>query len=338
MMVAIRCGYSGDIAGPVTVPFDRTEFLIGATAGVIALALGLLLAAGWRSHRPLPVGGLLLGVAAVAGLSRAETLCPGVVLPRGLVAGLMALAVAGCVVTALRVHPFVASPLAVPGAYLIATQGELVDVRWIRIFVGAAVVIGGGLVADFDRRFRRSALAPVLVAVSAVGVFYTVPDTEEAMVLVGAALPIGLLGWPLPLASLGTAGSFVATGLLSWTVAAGGWGRQSSIVGGVACLGLLVVEPGGRLLRRAFGARVSPLVPRRSAWWGFPVVIGVHLGLVYVPSRVAGLQATVARAVAIALGAGVLGVATMACLGDRPVAALALRRREAGQAGAAGEE
>ena len=74
MMVATRCGYSAPVAGPVTVPLDRTEFLVGAMAGVIALALGLLLAAGWRTRRPLPVGGLLLGVAGVAGLSRAETL------------------------------------------------------------------------------------------------------------------------------------------------------------------------------------------------------------------------------------------------------------------------
>jgi len=170
--------------------------------------------------------------------------------------------------------------------------------RWVQLLVGAAIVLGSWLVADFDARWRRQGLGPVLLAASAAGVYSTVPDTEQALLALGVALPLALLGWPWPLASLGRAGAYTATGVLLWVVAAGGSGRGSAVVGGVACLGLLAVEPVARLLDPD---RQSVLGHLPDGRWGAAAVALLHLGLVYLAARVAGLRPTVATAVTIAL-------------------------------------
>jgi hypothetical protein len=85
-----------------------------------------------------------------------------------------------------------------------------------------AVAGGGALVADFDARWSSPPLGPALIVVSLAGVFITVPETKEALPVLGAALSLLLIGWPVNLASLGAGGSFAATGLLAWTTAQGG--------------------------------------------------------------------------------------------------------------------
>jgi hypothetical protein len=180
------------------------------------------------------------------------------------------------------------------------------------IMAGAAAVAAGALLADFDRR-RRDGLAMPLLAVSLAGVWATVPDVESAVVVLGAALPPALLGWPSPLArnglvSLGAAGALAAAGLLVWVVATDGAGRPGSVVGGLACLGVLGVEPLARRLGgRGPGGPPLPALPLAAA----------HLALVAVAARVVGRRETVAEALPLALLALAVAVA---------VAVLALRR------------
>lgn len=298
----------------MTIPFRETEFLVGAGLGLCASLIGVAAALIAQRWRPLPIAGLLFGVAGVVALGQAARLRPNLVLPEGLVVGLAALAAAGVIADILRAPPLLAWLLALPGALEIVRRGELVDVRWVRYLAVAIAVLGGSVLADFDRRWRRTGATPVLVAVSAVGLFYTLPDVEEAMVFLGVALGIALLGWPWPLASLGRPGSFVVAGFLAWTVVAGGYGRQSSIIGGAACLGLLVVEPLARTIGLAFrGRQVATLVGhvRRS---NVPAAVLLHLGLVYVASRVAGLRTTVAPAAVIALIEGIVATVFVAWL------------------------
>jgi hypothetical protein len=175
----------------------------------------------------------------------------------------------------------------------------------------AVAVAAGALLADFDLR-RRDGLALSLLAVSMAGVWATVPDVESALVVLGAALPPALLGWPSPLArsglvSLGVAGALASAGLLVWVVATDGAGRPGSMVGGLACLGVLGVEP----LARRLGGRGpgGPLPPLPLA--------AAHLALVAVAARVVGRRETVAQALPLALLALAVAVA---------VAVLALRR------------
>jgi hypothetical protein len=68
---------------------------------------------------------------------------------------------------------------------------------------------------------------------------------------------------------------------LVMTAAAGGRGREPSIVGAVACLGLLVTLPAGRWRARRTG-RLGAI--GRSHHVAVPLV-GVHLGVVAVASR-----------------------------------------------------
>jgi hypothetical protein len=183
-------------------------------------------------------------------------------------------------------------------------------------------VVAGALLADFDRRWRAHGLAPPLLAVTAAGIYATVPDVEAALVVLGATLPVALLGWPgrwrrgtaaaaSPPPSLGVVGALAVAGLLAWTVAAGGAGRPGSVVGGSLCLGVLAVEPLARL--------VEPR--RRSALLRGPVgltALGAHLVLVAVAARVVGRAETVvaalpaagltlAAALAVALAAATAG-------------------------------
>jgi hypothetical protein len=160
----------------------------------------------------------------------------------------------------------------------------------------AAAVAAGALLADFDRH-RRDGLAWPLWAVSVAGVWATVPDVESAVVLLGAAVAPALLGWPSPLArtgpvALGVAGSLASAGLLVWVVATDGAARPGSMVGGLACLGVLAVEPLARGLGgRGPGGRPLPALPLAAA----------HLALVAVAARVVGRRETVAEALPLVL-------------------------------------
>ena len=165
---------------------------------------------------------------------------------------------------------------------------------WVVPAMVGVIVVGGLLVTDFDR--RAGGWGPVLLAVTMFGVWVTVPETQHVVVLMGAVLPIGLLGWPKPLASLGIPGAVVATGVVAWGVAVDGQGRPGAVVGGFACLGIMVVEP---VVRRVIRRRATdPLV-----------VVAAHVVLVAWCSRVAGLQDSAGVAlVLVAVGYVAAGV------------------------------
>lgn len=262
-------------------------------------------------------------------------------LAAGLLAGLAA-ALACLAVWAWRRRHRPGAPTPVVGVALAAAGGAgivaatdppatlALPLPWIAVVAGVA----GALLAGFDRRWRGHGLAPLLLAVSAVGVYATVPDVEWALVVVGAALPLTLLGWPGPLApgglrgprrrdgpaqpppSLGVAGSLAAAALLAWTVAAGGAGRPGSVVGGLACLGVLAVEPLARLLDPRHR---SALARPRVAW----TALAAHLVLVAVAARVVGRTETVAVALPLAglALAAALAVALAAAASEERTAA-----------------
>ncbi len=145
--------------------------------------------------------------------------------------------------------------------------------------------------------------------------YFTVPDTEHALVLLGAALPLALSSWPVPLARLGSGGAYAATGLLAWTAAIDGVARPASIVGGICSLGLLVAEPVGRLIGPTGprpGARRPSPIDRLANTWAAALWIGVAQAcIVLVTSRVVGLRDEVWPAVAISVV--VLTIVAVAC-------------------------
>ncbi len=139
----------------------------------------------------------------------------------------------------------------VPGAVVLAAAFPVHDPVWVRLAVGIGVVVAGPLVHDFDAAQGAKGAPFMLLALAAIGGYYTVPDTELPLVLLGVALPLALLSVPQPLRKLGPAGSAAAVGAFVWVAAVGGRGRAASVLATVAALGLLLVEPLARRVPRS---------------------------------------------------------------------------------------
>lgn len=280
----------------------------GLFAGLAALLVVGLCGAAWRrdGREPLPVAGLALAGASLAATSGKLQLSGE------LVVGLLLL-VGGGLFADLdpRLRRFL-PVLAFPGAVVICGSGDLVGTGWVRVLVVVTIVVGGPLVAAFDHRWRHQGYGPVLLAVTVAGAYATVPETGRLVIVLGVAAALSLTGWPIPVASLGSAGSLVVTGLLAWTSATGGLERPSSIVGASACLGLLVVEPVGRALLRS-GASALDSLPDR--WWSCGVVAAAQVVVVGVASRAAGLQVETSWAVVIAAVDLLVALAFVVALG-----------------------
>lgn len=270
---------------------------MGARFGVVALAAGILAGWVWRRWRdePAPVAGILFVAASLAGLA---TVRP--VPPSGLT-GLALLALAGSIFRSTRRITALPALVAAPGAWLVAFDTNLPGPEWVRWLAFASIAAGAPLAASFDREHWRTMLGPVLFAVSVAGVFATVPDTEEARLLLGAIALIAVLAWPFRLATLGVIGSHVAVGLLIWVAVIGGEGRSASVIGASGCLAILALEPIARSLPGSARARIPSTMS-----------IMLHLAVVYVASRVAGLRTDPLEA-ALATGAALI-VALVACI------------------------
>jgi hypothetical protein len=148
----------------------------------------------------------------------------------------------------------------------------------------------------------------MLLGCSAIGVYYTVPDTELPLVLMGCCVPLVLLSVPWPYASLGTAGSAVTAAVFTWVIMIGGRGRPGSVVAGVATLGLLLILPVARWAlgpgrRRFLGMRLAAAPTAALAALG-QLALGAWCGKVAGPQQ----SAPVAAALLI-LPLGLLGAA-----------------------------
>jgi len=302
------------IPAPVHHFLDHPEFRTGVAIGAALTALGAVvgLLAQARRRRVLPLGGLLIAAGFVVGARHASHL------PNSIAVGVALLALGGFVAgVAARRRAWLGLlgvALAAPGAVVLATHLQVASGRanprpsWIALLVVVSIAIGGPLVANFDRRFGARGWPLVLYAVTAVGVYATVPDTERALVLLGVSVPLLLLGWPAALMSLGSAGSYAAVGALVWVAATDGRGRQTAIIGAIACLGLLVIEPAARLLR---GRRATVLAVLPTSIWTVLPVAGTHLAIVFVASRIAGLRHAISAAATIVVLESLIVVAAL---------------------------
>jgi hypothetical protein len=279
------------------LPEFRSGLEFGGVATLALLLMGV--AASTRARRqPFPLGGAVIAVGALWSIA-ANRHVPAVVL-----VGVIAIGAVAALSHAPPVSRWHCILLAVPFACLIGFQGELLTAIWARALVSGAIAAGSMLVADFDDTWHVETVGLTLFAVSALGVYVTVPDTELVGAVLGASLPLLLLGWPVRVASLGRVGGAAATALLLWAGAAGGGGRPASIVAVVVCLGLLVGAPiGAMLLPRAAGT-LRRVPPARLLL----ALVASHAVIVVTAARVAGQWTD--PLVATALGAFV-GVAAV---------------------------
>jgi hypothetical protein len=182
----------------------------------------------------------------------------------------------------------------VPGALVLASAVPDGWELWLRATTVAATVLLAPLVVVFAKRDPR--VVAVLFAVAGVGLYACVPDTEHARTVLGALLAAGLLG--LDPALPAGPGASAVTGLFVWTAVVDGHGRPGSVVGAVACLGVLVLAP---LAGWARASRRAPVL-----------LVGVQVVLAAYASRVAGFRDSRAAALALALPALVIAYLVLA--------------------------
>lgn len=202
----------------------------------------------------------------------------------GLVAGLLALAV-GLALRRRGPHVSLLFSFAAVAALgwldlfsIAATERSALRAWWILPTAVLAIVC-----SVYAAKQRMGGAHPALaIAITVGGVWATVPDTEEAAVLVGAMSALFVLTWLPRRGRLALVGAEFASLIVAWVVVVGSVGRDGAVIGGLGALASL------GLLR---------LILVRRPWWD----IGLHLILVLVWTRVAGLRQSAVEAAALGL-------------------------------------
>lgn len=271
----------------------RPEFATGLGFGAAALFIAVILGLAWRRRRSgaIPVAGFLLAIAALIALPNATRV------PLALWWGIGLLAGGGALVRWVPIARWVATLLVAPGAWLVSTQSVVAGAGWARWFVFLGIMVAVPLLASFAVGSTTSLWTPMMFALFALGIFLSVPDTEEALVLLGVAIPIALLSLPGSPVLFGSIGVHASVGVAMWVIAEGGAGRPASIIGASACLGMLAVEPAARW----FTERGESFLDRLSLNLGGLAVVAVtQLIFVVLIARLAGVLTDAALAGAIA--------------------------------------
>ena len=213
-------------------------------------------------------------------------------------------------VTAERAWPTRALA-ALPGGLLIVAA-PLVDVDqwWARLVVIMLLAAAAVALPDLAQRWDGTGAIGLLLAAGAVGVYACVPETDHLEYLVPAYLVLGL-SEAVVRRPFGPGVALAACGLLCWAVLFGGTTRDGAIVGGLACLGLLLLEPVARRLPGGASALVGS-----GAVSGVVAITVLQGGYCLAVSRTAGLRtdAWVALAIVAVAAIGLL-VTTRAVLG-----------------------
>jgi hypothetical protein len=246
---------------------ESSGFLVALLTATGVSLLAVVMARGAIRSAAL---GLAAVVGAFAGLA-AEGVLPGALFLAMILLAAAALAAKG--------RPFaVRAAVLLPGAVVLVTLAAMGTPGWAHALVFVAVLVASPTSEIVDRRFASLSFA--LIAFSSLGVYGTVPDTEQARSVVGAFLAVAVVAF-VSRRSPESAGPSVSVALLAWVGLVGGIGRPGSVVGAIGCLGVLALGP---LTRRSSPVRL----------------LAVHVVVVVVASRVAGLRQSAWAALVIA--------------------------------------
>jgi hypothetical protein len=273
--------------------FTRPEFQMGLVFGIV----GFVVLAAQSQRRAVRGWGLIFAVLIVVGMQIEEGSAPAL--------------------TVAAVLMGIGGALRAAGKSASDSRKVLVPLGWLLILVGAVfstslafeysnsffvpatliVAIGTGwALSTWEEGPHRSSLGP-LFAISAFGIWTTVPDTDLARILVGIAIPMAFATLPPIGARISGAGGFALAAALAWLPLWGGDQRTGSVIGAWACIGMIALLPAA--MRLMPGLRIA-------TWQLF----AMHIGIVLVSARVIGLwdRATVALLGAALLAAAMLGL------------------------------
>jgi hypothetical protein len=241
--------------------------LVVAGAGVAVVWLRA------RQHRFEPGVALVVVVAALVGLREGRLLAESFAVALGLV-----------VVAELVFRQQAITARVVAYALAGATVGATLPSAWplwTRLTVLGVVVVGAFVAPVHDARSPR--IVPALLLIGAIGVYACVPDTEAPKVLLGAMVAAAVIGLePVLRPAIGMP---AVVGLFAWVAAVGGVGRPGAVVGGVACLGVLLLPvPRGRVDR-----------------WGLVLLVVTQIAVVTYEARVAGFERTAESALLLSV-------------------------------------
>jgi hypothetical protein len=266
----------------------RTDFLVGGFFGLAGLVVLFF------APRTENSAGLGWGLTLTSAAFIAVSLAIGARLM--LLAALAALALGGWMArppSGSARAPFGWALIAL-GAVTVIWRGGFPEIGWLLVLAPLVIVLIGSTLAAWSTRLPQESVG-IMFAITAFGIWVTVPETEGARALLGASLPMGLATLRPIGAKLGHAGAFALAGLLVWVVATGGEARSASIIGGWACIGAFALLP-------HYNPPPARLVAKRPI-----MTVLFHGLLVLVASRVIGLWESGSLAL-IAVIAGGLGV------------------------------
>lgn len=285
--------------GPIDT-WNGAELLVGLGGGTLATVVAVALSRG--RERPVPLAGVALALAGLWSVGYAAP--PGLTLVIGIVG------VGGAALLRSR-SPWLCFTAVLPFAAIVGFNADLALPTVLQCLATTVVALGAVLAPSFDEAWQVDAPGPGLCAVSAIGLWLAVPDTEPAAALVGVTLPLAVLGWPTRLARLGTAGAAASVAVFVWAVAVGSAGRGTAFVGGVACLGALLGAPVGRavveIMTRSLAGLgvlrgVGPLLTAQVA----VVLVAARVGAVMERGAAAALGVAIAAAISVATGVVVM--------------------------------
>jgi hypothetical protein len=259
------------------------------TAFVIAAAGTLVVWLRMRRFETEPGVWFVVLVASFAAL-RSDLL-----LPNPLVVAIVMLALGEYL--ARELSPWARAVAFAPGATVLGASLPDIWPFWIRAVTAVAAVVAGVLVVEADRRSPRS--VPLLLAIGALGVYLCVPDTDAPKVLVGAlfaAAAVRLVPRLRPRCVFAA-----VVGFFVWVAAFGGVGRPGSVVGGIACLGVVLLMP---LVRWSTSNRAL-----------VALLVVVQVALVVYVSRVAGFERSAWDAAGLTLVAFAVSGVVLALVG-----------------------
>jgi hypothetical protein len=280
----------GDLFGPVV---STRAFAVGLVYGALAfLATGVVAALRHKTHEG---GGIAFAVATFLG--GRDAFGPEVA-PWSLLFALGVLGAGGILAMRMRSRAWArwyvsfgrtAVALA-PGALLLAFVFPYDTPTWMRWAAAAGALVAGVLMHDFDLTQGPRGAPFLLLALAAAGVYYTVPDTELALVMVGVSVPLILISVPQPLRRLGPAGTAAVAGAFAWVAVVGARGRAGSVVAAIATLGLLLVEPLGRRVPQSIVVRARRAKrPPTDNWLAVVAVAALaQLALAIFCAKIAG--------------------------------------------------